>query len=209
MLRIPAEADAGPEVITSGGFLGNRRSLRVTEDGEIFFIGRTDESNGVYRVDRDTGEQFVVSESELFNSVGDLEILESGAILVVDTVQDGIQPLWLVDPASGATTNLLMQDVLADGLLGGGDPSFTRVFMIPPFESDPPFPIQLSMEIDGSAATLFWTGEASRFQLQRSFTLREGEWENLGEASETTEATVDLSDDAVFFRVVAETPDES
>jgi hypothetical protein len=64
-------------------------------------------------------------------------------------------------------------------------------------------PINVSIALQGTNVLLNWTGD-SPFQLQKTTSLTNISWQNVGSSTNGTNATIPINSDQTFFRVVGQ-----
>ena len=84
VMRVRPETGALLEVVAEGGNLVKPEGIRIAGNGDLIVVD-SQGTPGVYRINRNTGAQSIVSESPLFLKPRDIEFADNGDILVADS----------------------------------------------------------------------------------------------------------------------------
>jgi hypothetical protein len=180
IVRVRPELDATPTQVTQTGHLGNPRGIRVAPNGDIYVIGRTADSAGVYRVDPQTGTQSIVSESPLFIAPLALEILDNGDLLVADPGNPTTPHITLfrVDAATGETTVFVSHE--AGTREAENQFSFIDLARVPnPEPTDPgdPEPILSATVTETGTLRILWPAVAGSWMLEHASAPNAAQWD--------------------------------
>ena len=108
--RVTPAVGAVPVTITEGQMLFDGRGIVVDTDGSLLISNQTgnDGTAGVYRVDRTTGAQSIVSEDALFDIPAGIDLLPGGDVVVADNERvlrvDGAGAVTVLAPVAGGAT---------------------------------------------------------------------------------------------------------
>jgi len=100
VMRVRPETGAVPQVISEGGKLQSVSGMKLAANGDLI-VSNWSVNLGVYRINRNTGAQTVISESPLFVLPSDVEREVNGDVLVSD---DGANVVYRIAAAGGAVS---------------------------------------------------------------------------------------------------------